>query len=155
MSRPRRGYAPILGENDPRSRHANDSGIQADAIASPLVRDSQGRVTVKAEGALTTTPSGGIDVNVAHGLAVKTGSPQRIVVRTSKTIVVGRTGDLEARVTALDIDGMESYIRTIVRSAAPDISYAEPLVADAYTDPEAPFLYSEDGTDVLVSEVLH
>lgn len=153
MTRPRIGNAPSL-KNDPRSR-VNDGGIGRESIASPLDLDAQGRATIRVGGPLVTTPDGKLDVNVDHGLSVRTGSPQRIVVRTSDTIVVGRDGNLHAAVSPDDILGLRDFVRGIVAQSGVDISYAEPIVADAYTDPEAPFLYSEDGTDVLVSEVIH
>lgn len=159
MSRPHRGYSRLLdnsGLGDPRSRQSTDTGINEQDIAAPLHLDSQGRATVIPDGALAVTPDGKLGVNVDHGLAIRTGSPQRVVVRTGRTVIVDRnSGNLETNVSANDIRGLREFVHGLIHATAPDISYAEPLVADAYTDPEAPFLYNEDGTDVLVSEVLH
>jgi len=159
VSRPRRGYSPSLDKSplgDPRSRQSTDTGINSQDIAAPLALDSQGRATVAPSGALAVTPDGKLGVNVDHGLAIHTGSPQRVVVRTGRTVIVDRaSGNLETNVSVADIRGLREFVHGLIHSTAPDISYAEPIVADAYTDPEAPFIYSEDGTDVLVSEVLH
>lgn len=158
-NRPRRGYSPLLAQNsefgDPRDRQNSSAGVESGEIATPLAKDSQGRVTVKLEGALHPTTTGGVEVKVDHGLAIQTGSPKRIVARTSNTVVVGADGNLHAKLTAAQIQGLKEYVLAIVKATAQDISYAEPLVADSYTDPEAPLIYNEDGTDVLVSEVLH
>ena len=152
MGRPRTGTAPSL-QNDPRSR--NDKPILPSDISAPFTLDSQNRLALRTDGGLYTTPQGTVEARVDHGIGIQTGSPKRIVARTSRTVVIDREGNLAANIAPADVLGLREYVLSLIRSNGLDISYAEPLVADAYTDPEAPLLYTDDGTDVVVSEILH
>lgn len=147
--RPRMGFSPTL-KSDPRDRQNNAHGIQNDAISSPLMIDAHGRATINVGGPLSSTPDGKLDVNVDHGLSVRTGSPKRIVVRTSDSVVVGLDGNLHARVRPLDIEGLEAYVKSIVATSAIDVSYAEPLISET-----AEFLFNDAGTDIVVSEIIY
>ena len=163
-NRNRRGYSPLLNEKaafgDPRDRQNANAGVDQSAFSAPLVHDANGRLTIATDprSPLVTRTSGELGINVDHGLGVRTGSPPRMIVLTSDTVVVGEDGLLHARLTPYQIQGMTQFVQSLAQGSGGsgvDISYAEPLVADSYTETEAPLVYNEAGTDILVSELLY
>lgn len=157
MGRPRMGFSPTL-KTDPRDRQNNAHGVDGSMVSAPLDIDPQGRLTIRLDGPLFKTPQGTLDMRVEHGLGVRTGSPQHIVVRTSDSVIVGRDGNLHAHVTAQQVIGLVQLINDLIGvspAAAGDTSYREVLLSAVAPGDTPQPLFNAEGTDWEYSELLH
>lgn len=69
-----------MGADDPRHRRQPQAATTTNDLAGPLQLDSQGRVSIKLDGALYVTPDGKLALNPANGVKIAPGSPMSIQV---------------------------------------------------------------------------
>lgn len=159
------GRSLSLGAKDPRNRRQPQSGTTGNDLAAPLYIDVDGRIKIDLGDAFFIGPDGRMSLRVEHGLQIAAGSPLAVQVRLGRegSIQLDRQDALIARPNSDQVRNMSSVDGDTVSDALDalststgtgvDVSYKEPLVADSYITDEAPLVYNEDGTDLVMSEL--
>lgn len=114
-------HAPSLA-NDPRMR---PKGISAADVAYPLVIDREGRVGVNLgrTSPLVTRADGTLDVNLGPGLETVTGSPPRVRVRGSDSVISDKEGNLHARPHTSQVRGLGEALAPTEKIVNRDVVY--------------------------------